>query len=181
MKSRQDEDELDPPMPAPDRLSYRGLQRLLAAAFIVHDAEEAMTARRYLPRVAMFLQEHPALGDRVRLPGLGQVYVALAIVTLGPVLAIGWATTGREDARKQYVVALLAASLFWNVFLPHVPAAIAFGGYSPGVATAVVINLPFALYFFRRSLLEGHLSPRALTGVLVGGLVPLAIVPLLLL
>lgn len=36
-----------------------------------------------------------------------------------------------------YVVAMLA-----NVFVPHVPAAIWFHGYAPGVATAILIRLP---------------------------------------
>jgi len=49
-----------------------------------------------------------------------------------------------------------------NVFIPHVPAAVALGGYAPGVATAVLINLPFSIYFLRRSLGEGRVDWRGL-------------------
>lgn len=49
-----------------------------------------------------------------------------------------------------YVVAMLA-----NVFVPHVPATFLFRSYTPGVVTAVLINLPVMGYLAIRMLREG--------------------------
>jgi hypothetical protein len=109
------------------------------------------------------------------------LYLALFIATLVPILAIGWATTGRDSLVKRELVAVIAAALLWNVFLPHLSAMIVLRGYAPGGLTALVVNLPFCLYFFRRSATEGMLGRRDMTLALIIGLILLAVVPLLLL
>lgn len=53
--------------------------------------------------------------------------------------------------------AVVALNVLW-----HVGAAVAFGGYVPGVVTAVLVNAPFSVYFFRRAAREGWLRPAAL-------------------
>ena len=165
-----------------DRLSYRSIQRLLAVVIALHNAEEAVTARAFLPRVGEYVARVPALKDATVVPpSLAQLYIALVIVTLVPALLIGWATTGRESGAKREVVAVVAAALMWNVFLPHLSAMIAFRGYAPGGVTALAVNLPFCVYFFRRSLNEGMLTRGQLTLAIVLGLFLLALVPLLLL
>lgn len=56
-----------------------------------------------------------------------------------------------------------------NVFLPHIPAAILAGGYSPGVLTAALVNLPFFPILFRQGVLEGRLTARqAFASALIG-------------
>jgi hypothetical protein len=57
-----------------------------------------------------------------------------------------------------WAVAFVQALLLVNVFVPHIPAAVALGGYAPGLATAVAINLPYSVYFLRRSVRDGALS-----------------------
>ena len=167
-------------VPVLDRLSYRTIQRLLGVAIFLHNLEEGLTANRYLLRVGALLQDIPLFQGRVSPPSLNQLYLALVIVTVVPILILGWATTGPRRPYKQYIVAMLAAALFWNVFLPHVSAAMAFGGYAPGVVTAVAINLPLTVYFFRRTRREGQLSTGRLAAALMWGLVLLAFAPLLL-
>jgi Protein of unknown function with HXXEE motif len=162
-------------------LSYRSVQRLLVPVLVLHNAEEGLTARTYLPRVQEHLQQVPALRGWARPPTLDQLYLALALVTVVPALIVVWATTGRESAAKRATVATLVAALLWNVVLPHVPAAILFGGYAPGLLTAVTINFPFALYFFRRSARDGMLGRRQRRMALVAGLLLLVVVPPLLL
>jgi len=163
-----------------DRFSFQTIQRLLGAALVLHNLEEGLMAGRYLPRVVALLREYPVIGGRLIAPSLNQLYVALVIVTVVPVLILAWATTGPRRPHKEYVVALIASALLWNVLLPHVPAAIAFGGYAPGVITAVAINLPLTLYFFRRARRDGQLSTARLVATFVWGLVLLALAPLLL-
>jgi hypothetical protein len=112
---------------------------------------------------------------------LRQLYAALVIVTLVPALLIAWASTGRDTVSKREVVAVIAAALLWNVFLPHLSAMVVFRGYAPGGLTALAINLPFCVYFFRRSLRERILTARQMTLAMILGLFLLVIAPLLLL
>jgi hypothetical protein len=167
-------------VPVLDRLSYRNVQRLLAAAILLHNLEEGLMADRYLLRSTALLQQVPLLQSRVPLVSLNQLYLALVVVTVVPALILVWGTTGANRPYKRYVVAMVAAALLWNVFLPHVPAAIAFGGYAPGVVTAVLINLPLTLYLFRRTRRENQLSAGRLAAAVMWGLVLLALAPLLL-
>lgn len=167
-------------VPVLDHLSYRSVQRLLAVAILLHNLEEGLTADGYLLRGAAWLQQFPLLRGRVPMLSLDQLYVALAIVTVVPALILAWATTGPNRPYKRYVAAMIASALLWNVFLPHVPAAIAFGGYAPGVVTAVAINLPLTLYLFWRTRRENQLSAGRLAAAFMWGLVLLALAPLLL-
>ena len=41
-----------------------------------------------------------------------------------------------------------------NVFVPHLPAALWFRSYAPGVVTAVLVNLPLMSYLAVRALRE---------------------------
>jgi hypothetical protein len=142
-----------------NRLPYRSLQRLLAFVIALHNAEEAVTAAAYLPRVREIIERIPALRERGLLPpSLPRLYLALIIVTVVPAFVLGWATTGRDSSVKREVVAVIAAALLWNVFLPHVSAMIVLRGYAPGGLTALAVNLPFCLYLFRRSLTEQMLT-----------------------
>jgi hypothetical protein len=77
-------------------------------------------------------------------------------------LIIAFAATGRPTRIKAYLVAMVQAMLLMNVFVPHVPAAVVLGGYAPGVLTAVFVNLPFSIYFFRRSLRESQITWKGL-------------------
>jgi len=164
------------------RLSYRSLQRTLALVIALHNAEEGITAGEYLPRVREIIERVPALRERGLLPpSLPRLYLALIIVTVVPAVVLGWATTGRDSGVKREVVAVIAAALLWNVFLPHVSAMIVLRGYAPGGVTALVVNLPFCLYLFRRSLIEQMLTRTQLTVALIVGLFLLVVAPLLLL
>ena len=166
--------------PLAERLSYRSLQRLLVLVIALHNLEEGVTVPAFLPRVRAHLQQIPAFHD-VALPTAERMYVALVVVTLVPGLLVGWATTGRDSVVKREIVAILVAALLWNVLIPHVPAAILLGGYAPGVLTAVAINLPFAVYFFRRSAHERMLTRRQIGVALLIGLLLLMVAPPLLL
>jgi uncharacterized protein with HXXEE motif len=158
------------------------LQRVLAFVLALHNAEEALTAGRYLSLVREYIERVPALRDTgIVPPSLPRLYVALVVVTLVPALLVAWATTGRDSVVKREVVAVVAAALLWNVFLPHLSAMIVLRGYAPGGLTALAVNLPFCFYFFRRSLAEQMLIQRQVTLALVMGLFLLAIAPLLLL
>jgi hypothetical protein len=95
------------------------------------------------------------------------------VVTLGALSLTIVATAGRPTSRKPYLVVLLAGVMLLNVLIPHLPAAVAFGGYAPGVVTAVLINAPVCLWFLRRPLRERHVGRRGLALTVVASMAAL--------
>jgi hypothetical protein len=154
---------------------------VLVVVIALHNAEEALTAAAYLPRVTEYIERFPVLRHAGLPPSSAQLYLALVVVTLVPALLIGWATIGRESVAKLEVVAVIAAALLWNVLLPHLSAIVVLRGYAPGAFTALAVNLPFCLYFFRRSSREGMLTRRQTVHAFILGFVLLVIAPLMLL
>jgi hypothetical protein len=159
----------------PDKLSYRSVQWLVFAFLALHNLEEGLTMHLYFPRINELLREiaPPTLVSVMPTPA--QFYAALVGATLIPLLLVIFATTGTPSQFKSYLVAIVQAQVCLNVLVPHVPAAIMLGGYAPGLATAVLFNLPFSVYFFRRCLRESHITRRGLFVMLLVAL------PLLLL
>jgi uncharacterized protein with HXXEE motif len=151
--------------PSEDRgpkTNYRSLQWLVFLCVALHNLEEGLAAKAYFPRVTELLRERVPPTLLAAVPSLEQFYIALVGATLVPLVLTLIASTGRPTRLKPYLVALIAMGLLLNVFIPHVPAAVALGGYAPGVATAVLLNLPVSIYFLRRSVREGHVDRRGL-------------------
>lgn len=87
------------------------------------------------------------LGEHLLAPFLVAV---TAVTILGLVLAV--LGTGRTPKPwAQDGLRILAWILLLNVVAPHVPAAILAGGYAPGVVTALLLNLPAAVWLLRVS------------------------------
>ena len=150
-----------------DKLSYRSLQWLVLAFLALHNLEEALTMRAYLPRLHELLREHAPASLISNMPTTAQFYAALAAATIIPLILVFVATNGKPSKFKFYLVAIVQAQVCLNVFVPHVPAAFVLGGYAPGLLTAVLINLPFSVYFFRRSLNESRVTRKGLLVMLL--------------
>jgi hypothetical protein len=105
------------------------------------------------------------------------VQLALILVTLAPALVILWAVSGSQGKRKDFATLWIAGIFAANALLQHIPGAIVARGYSPGVLTAVTINLPFAFLLYRAALREQRATVRSATLALVFGALslPLAI------
>ena len=116
-------------------------------AVTLHNAEEAIWMPGWSAGHAAQLQVRP--------PGAAGICAALVVFT---VAAFGVTYLSARNGPESiwayltfgYIVAMLA-----NVFVPHVPAAILFRGYAPGVVTAVLINLPVMSLLTFRMLREG--------------------------
>ena len=132
-----------------DRSRLVWLIAILAAA---HNTEEAVSFPRYLP---LALERLPEAWRSVAGPmTLGQVWVALAVVTLIPCALAVWATLRPDLAAPLWLLLLVQSTLLLNVVW-HVAAAIVlFDGYAPGLGTAVLLNLPFSVYLLRRAARE---------------------------
>jgi hypothetical protein len=135
----------------------------------LHNAEEAIFFPRYLPFV---LARLPSGWQAVAGPVTsGQVWLALAATTLlGFVVAL-WADRKPDSRTALWLVLLIQTTMLVNA-LWHVGAAVVlFGGYAPGLVTALLLNAPFSIYLLRRARVEGWVSRRALWALVPAALV----------
>jgi hypothetical protein len=163
-----------------DRLSYRTLQWLVAGFALLHNLEEGLTMPGYATVVRERLSSIAPTHLLAATEHLSWFYAGLLVATFVPALIVLAATSARPSRGAAWAVVFVQSVFLVNVFVPHVPAAVMLGGYAPGVVTAVCINLPYSLYFMRRSVREGTVSS---TGVAwaIGLAVPVLVVSLALL
>ena len=129
-------------------MTRRTASWLLFAAVLLHNGEEALTYAAARPGTALLLER---VGFAPEPPQPAMFQAALLVVTLGVAAVLAWTAGARNDRAGWLVLKATAAVFLANVAVPHVPAAIALGGYAPGVATAVAINLPLTLWILLRS------------------------------
>lgn len=152
-----------------DQFSRRALLWLVPLFITVHNLEEWIG----FPRMLSVFQEHTpdwvvqALPGGVFPPTGRQFAVMLLLVTL---LAFGLALLpGVRRARgpRTQLLAVLQMLMLVNG-LSHLAAAALTGGYVPGLATALVFNLPFSLLFFVQGLKDGWIRAQSLSYLLAG-------------
>ncbi|HSQ19544.1 MAG TPA: HXXEE domain-containing protein [Blastocatellia bacterium] len=129
-------------------MDFRRLQWVFPIAVTLHNAEETvwMPAWHVGRRLADVMGRPPGAGE-IRVALFGFIVLAFAVTYLstrrGPNSIWAYLTFG-------YIIAMLT-----NVFVPHVTAAILLRGYSPGLVTAVLINLPVMSILAIRMVREG--------------------------
>lgn len=119
---------------------------LLAAAFAGHNLEEGFSYPAMRGDIAA--KAH-ALGVPWWSPAAIASSAALLTLTVAGLAAMLWAARGSATGAKRTVVRALAWVMLANVVLPHVPAAFVLGGYTPGLVTALAVNLPLTLWVLR--------------------------------
>ena len=154
-------------------MSFQKLQWLFPIAVTLHNSEEAIWLPAWLARHAQEVPVHPN-------PGAFRLAVALLTLTAFVVTYLS-ERKGKETVWAYlvfgYIVTMLA-----NVFIPHIPASMIMRSYTPGVATAVLINLPVMSFLVIQAVRERWVSGRK--ALAFGIAVPLAIagiIPMLLL
>ena len=122
----------------------RRIPAALLAAFLLHNVEEALTFDSYREASQSALQN---LGwTDFSAPTVGSFLLALAAVSLAAGLAMTWALLQPSRRSSAILVKGLAWIMLLNVLLPHLPAAVLFNGYTPGLLTALFINVPVACF-----------------------------------
>lgn len=127
---------------------------IIPVAFFVHNAEEALMIGRMLPRMSRLAAR--ALGPDVVLPSSTEYGVALLVLTL-----VGFALYGvaRYWHPGVYVLLVLQATMSVNV-VTHTLAAVALGGYAPGLLSAWLLEAPASWYVFRRARRAAWMTTR---------------------
>ena len=138
-------------MPLLERLALRPPRRtaswLLFLAVLAHNAEEGLTYPAARGEATQLLRR---IWPQIELPAPILAQAALVLVTAAVGAWLAWAARTHRDRAGWLALKLVAAVLLVNVLAPHVPAAILLGGYAPGVATALAVNLPLGLWVLAR-------------------------------
>lgn len=141
-------------MPSWERLlgpmSFERLQWLFPIAVTLHNGEEAMWMPPWDARHAAALPVHP--------PGAEVIRLALFALTVGAFVVTYLSARKGPQSFWAYLLFGSIVTVLVNVLVPHVPAAIAFRGYAPGVVTAVVINLPVMSWLTIRAIRDGWVT-----------------------
>ncbi|MDB4974448.1 MAG: hypothetical protein JWN48_2789 [Myxococcaceae bacterium] len=126
----------------PNQIPLRRAIWAFPLALTLHNLEEALTLPDW-SKTAGFL--HPPVG---RL----EFGFAVSLVTLAGYLVTYAAS--RHGGRWLVLAAASWVLLLLNVLFPHLLGALLDHGYSPGVLTAVLLNVPVNTYLLRRALRE---------------------------
>lgn len=142
-------------------LGRRYLLWLVPLLLTLHNLEEAVFMQGFLGRFAERIPILPTVT-------YGQFLLALAVVTLAP---YAFAASGPLERRSRAFLLVLATQMVVLVNVAaHVAAAVWARGYAPGLVTALLVNLPFSLFLFRRALRGAWVKPRDLAWLLVAAL-----------
>jgi hypothetical protein len=91
-------------------------------------------------------------------PSRDELAAGLVLVTLVPALVLALAAWRPTDRVWAQVSLFVAAVFSWNALVPHLAATLLLREYTPGVATAVFVNLPWGATTFRRAVSEGVIT-----------------------
>ena len=151
------------------RLNRRWAIWLLPVVLALHNLEEGLLFPRYLPRVLGRLPA--AMREWIGPVGSGEMWLALALATAIPLGFSLWAAVRPSSRAAMWLVLAMWATLLLNAVWHIVAGLVLFGGYAPGLVTAVALNLPVSVLVVQRAASEQWLSRQALRA-----LVPAAIV-----
>jgi len=133
---------------------------LIPIFLTLHNAEEAITFRRYAPG-AVALLPAPLASHAMTLRYSAFVQLLAGLALLAFVIAL-MAERWPHSRRLLWLLLALQATIGLNVLAHVVTAAVLFRGYGPGLVTAVLVNAPFTVHCFRRAAREHWVSPAAM-------------------
>jgi len=143
------------------RLGRRYLLWLVPLLLTLHNLEEAVFMKGFLDRFAARIPILPSVS-------YGQFLLALGLVTLAPYV---FAASGPLERRSRAFLLVLGTQMVVLVNVAaHLAVAIWARGYAPGLVTALLVNLPFSVFLFRRALRGSWVRPRDLAWLLVAAL-----------
>lgn len=151
-------------------VEFKHVQWLFPAAVTVHNLEEFI----WLPG---FVSAHAAQLPWHVDPGAFRSALFVLTVAAWIITYLSW-QSGQQSIWA-YLLFGYTVAMVVNVFVPHVPAAIRFWGYSPGVVTAVVVNLPVMTWLLMLALRDKWISGRKT--IVFGVSVPVGLAAIILL
>ena len=132
-----------------DSFSFERLLWLVPIFLAIHNLEEAPFMESWSKRLP------------VKLPfsfTTRQFAVAVTFLTLAGFVLTYFAVEYLASPTGYLMILGVQAIMLFNAFIPHIASTVRFCIYSPGVVTAMIINIPFSFYLFRRALNENILT-----------------------
>jgi len=136
----------------------------------IHNLEEALTMPQWMSAHLPMLRTAIPFFDHLQF-STTQLYISLIFVTLIPFLVTYFCLRGERTIQKISILLILQAIIFWNALMPHIGGLFVLGMYNPGMITAVLLNVPFSIYLFRKVKQEESVSKSALRNCILIGLV----------
>lgn len=131
-----------------DSFSFTQLLWFVPIFFALHNIEEAPFMADWTKKLPVKI--HPVVSRR-------QFIAAVALLTLVGFLLTFLGITKIPQPIGYLIVLEIQMSMAFNAIIPHLLSTLRFRMYSPGIVTAVLINLPFSFYLFQRALAEGSI------------------------
>lgn len=149
-----------------NQISYKKIIWVLAITETLHNLEEAIWLPAWSKTIGIW---HPMVGEV-------EFQFAVTILTFMfyGVIYYFWKY---ENKLSKYLMGGALIVILFNVFIPHLIAAIFTLNYAPGVGSGILLNLPVCIFLLRRGLKEGFFNTKTL--ILGGGIFTLIILPLL--
>jgi hypothetical protein len=144
------------------------MQWLFPFAVSLHNAEEAIFMPPWVSAHRGQIPLHPSAAT---------IRMGLLLLTLGAFAVTALSAKRGKASVWSYLLFGYAAAMLANVFVPHLPATIVFRAYTPGVVTAVLINLPVMSWLLLKALRERWVS--GWKAVFYGVVVPIALAGLI--
>jgi hypothetical protein len=129
-------------------MSFQSLEWLFPVVITIHNAEEAIWLPGWSKRAVLW--HRPVTPGSFRFAAGVLTVLAYAITWL----SIG---SGKQTVWTYLAFGCIAVTLA-NVLIPHVAATVALRNYMPGLATAVLLNLPVLSLLAVMALREGYVS-----------------------
>lgn len=154
--------EVSDSSPAASTYNSRTAFTLLVTAFIIHNIEETVFICRYpVQSPVSFIQ--PA--------NCSQFLWAVSIISLSVIIAYAVAIRSKDQAIYLFISTAVSAGLFINALIPHAFLAAYTLNYTPGLISAVLLNLPLSIIVLKKNRNTVANSRRFLKYVLLGILI----------
>lgn len=129
-------------------MTFAEWQWLFPLVITVHNLEEAVWLPAWSQRAGRWHRPVEPFAFRF----------AVAVLTVLAYAATVWSAVGGPESIGAYLLSGYALAMLLNVFLPHLLATVALHSYMPGLATALVFNLPVTAGLLQAAFVEGYVK-----------------------
>lgn len=132
-----------------DGLSFIQLLWGVPVLLAIHNLEEAPFMEKWSKELPLPI--HPIVSTR-------QFVAAVTLLTIAGFAATYFGITTANKSIGTSIILGVQMIMLVNAIAPHLVTTLRFRKYSPGIVTALLLNIPFSIYLFQRAMWEGYLS-----------------------
>ena len=132
-----------------DGISFFQLLWGVPILLAIHNLEEAPFMEKWSKELPLPI--HPVVSTR-------QFVAAVTLLTVAGFAVTYFGIAVIKQPIGIWAVFEIQMIMLVNAIVPHLASTLRFRKYSPGVFTALLLNLPFSIYLFQRAMQEGLVS-----------------------